>query len=177
VILAARIKYPACGTFFGRITPGLLKRIKMEFKPQDFGANLYSEQRVASYFYRVIQDVAAFKDKEVVNSYHHVEDFKDADLRKARQEAIEYLTEQYLTLPEGFIFPYLSPEQHAANPDEAFSAYSHSILFVEFYNDEIFEEWPIAGEEEEDIREGLEHEAAIWLKNEMGEPPHITRVI
>ena len=143
----------------------------MEFKPQDFGANINNEQRVASYFYRVIQDVAAFKDKEVVNSYHHVEDFNDADLRKARQEAIDYLTERYLTLPEGFIFPYLSPEQHAANPDEAFSAYSHSVLFVEFFNDEIFEEWPIAGEDDEDIREGLEHEADIWLKNGLGEPP------
>jgi hypothetical protein len=148
----------------------------MEFKPQDFGANLYDGQRVASYFYRVIQDVAAFKDKEVINSYHHVEDFRDTDLRKARQNAIEYLTERYLTLPEGFIFPYLSPEQHAANPDEAFSAYLHSVLFVEFYNDEIFEEWPIAGEEE-DIREGLEHEAAIWLKNGLGEPPYIHSVI
>ncbi len=77
----------------------------MEFKPQDFRANLYNEQRVASYFYRVTQDVAAFKDKEVVNSYHHVEDFKNTDLRKARHEAIEYLTERYLTLPEGFIYP------------------------------------------------------------------------
>ena len=149
----------------------------MEFKPQDFNTNLYNEQRIASYFYRVIQDVAAFKDKEVVNSYHHVEDFKNTDLQKARKGAIEYLTERYLRLPEGFIFPYLSPEQHAANPDEAFSAYSHSVLFVEFYNDEIFEEWPIAGEEEEDIREGLEHEAAVWLKNGLGEPPHINPVI
>ena len=149
----------------------------MEFKPQDFNANLYNEQRIASYFYRVIQDVAAFKDKEVVNSYHHVEDFKNTDLQKARKAAIEYLTERYLRLPEGFIFPYLSPEQHAANPDEAFSAYSHSVLFVEFYSDEIFEEWPIAGEEEEDIREGLEHEAAVWLKNGLGEPPHINPVI
>ena len=149
----------------------------MELKPQDFGANLYSEQRVASYFYRVIQDVAAFKDKEVVNSYHHVEDFKNADLREARKEAIEYLTGRYLTLPDGFIFPYLSPEQHAANPDEAFSAYSHSVLFVEVYNNVIFEEWPIAGEDDEDIREGLVHEAAIWLKNGLGEPPHITPVM
>ena len=151
--------------------------LKMEFKPPDFGANLYSEQRVASYFYRVVQDVAAFKDKEVVNSYHHAEDFKDTDLRKTRREAFEYLTKRYLTLPEGFIFPYLTPEQHAANPDEAFSAYSHSVLFVEFYTNEIFEEWPIAGEDEEDIREGLEHEAAIWLKNGLGEPPTITPVI
>ena len=149
----------------------------MELKPQHFGANLYSEQRVASYFYRVIQDVAAFKDKEVVNSYHHVEDFKNADLREARKEAIEYLTGRYLTLPDGFIFPYLSPEQHAANPDEAFSAYSHSVLFVEVYNNVIFEEWPIAGEDDEDIREGLVHEAAIWLKNGLGEPPQITPVM
>ena len=151
--------------------------MKMEFKPQGFRANLYNEQRVASYFYRVTQDVAAFKDKEVVNSYHHVEDFKDVDLRKARHEAIEYLTERYLTLPEGFIFPYLSPEQHAANPDAAFSAYSHSVLFVEFYTDEIFEEWPIAGEDEQDVLEGLEHEAEVWLKNGLGEPPFITPVI
>jgi hypothetical protein len=149
----------------------------MEFKPQDFRANLYSEQRVASYFYRVTQDVAAFKDKEVVNSYHHVEDFKNADLRKARHDAIEYLTERYQTLPEGFIFPYLSPEEHAANPGEAFSAYSHSVSFVEFYTDEIFEEWPIAGEEDEDVREGLEHEAEVWLKNGLGVPPYIHSII
>jgi len=149
----------------------------MEFKSQDFDANLYSKQRVASYFYRVIQDVAAFKDKEVVNTYHHEEDFRDADLCKARLKAIEYLTERYMTLPEGFVFPYLSPEQHEANPDEAFSAYSHSVLFVEFYSEDIFEEWPIAGEEEDDVREGLEHEAAIWLKNGLGEPPHISPVI
>src|ERR1700759_1779204 len=128
----------------------------MEFKPPDFGANLYKEKRAASYFYRVVQDVAAFKDKEVVNSYHHVEDFKEADLREARREAIAYLTGKYMTLPEGFNFPYLTPEQHEANPDEAFSAYSHSVLFVEYYTDEIFEEWPIAGEDEEDVREGLE---------------------
>ena len=106
-----------------------------------------------------------------------MEDFKNADLRKARHDAIEYLTERYQTLPEGFIFPYLSPEQHAANPGEAFSAYSHSVLFVEFYTDEIFEEWPIAGEEDEDVREGLEHEAEVWLKNGLGEPPYIHSVI
>jgi hypothetical protein len=33
----------------------------MELKPPDFGANLYNEQWVASYFYRVIQLGAAFK--------------------------------------------------------------------------------------------------------------------
>ena len=149
----------------------------MEFKPPDFGADLNKEKRVASYFYRVVQDVAAFKDKEVVNSYHHVEDFKEADLREARREAIAYLTGKYMTLPEGFYFPYLTPEQHAAKPDEAFSAYSHSVLFVEYYTDEIFEEWPIAGEDEDDVREALEHEAAIWLKNGLGEPPVINPVI
>ena len=149
----------------------------MEFRSQDFRANLYNEQQVASYFYRVIQDVAAFKDGEVVNSYHHVEDFRDNDLRIARHQAIEYLTTRYQTLPEGFIYPYLSPEQHAANPDAAFSAYSHSVLFVEYYSDEIFEEWPIAGEEEEDVREGLEHEAMLWIKNGLGNPPHIQSVI
>jgi hypothetical protein len=149
----------------------------MEFSSQDFGANLYDKHRVATYFYRVTQDVAAFKDKEVVNSYHHVEDFKNADIRKARQEAIEYLAERYRTLPEGFIFPYLSPEEHAANPDKEFSAYSHSVLFVEFYNDDVFEEWPIAGEEDEDVREGLEHETNVWLRNGLGEPPYIIPVI
>jgi len=149
----------------------------MELKPPDFGANLYDKHRVAVYFYRVTQDVAAFKDKEVVNTYHHVEDFKDADIRKARQEAIDYLTERYKTLPEGFVFPYLSPEEHAANPEKDFSAYSHSILFVEFYSDEVFEEWPIAGEDEEDQLEALEHEKEVWLKNGLGEPPYFTPVI
>ncbi len=76
----------------------------MEFNPQNFGTNLYDQDRAAIYFYRVIQDVAAFKDGEVVNSYHHVEDFNDTDIRKARQEAIHYLTERYRTLPEGFFF-------------------------------------------------------------------------
>jgi len=149
----------------------------MEFKPPDVRADLYNEKRTASYFYRVIQDVAAFKNKEVVNSYHHVEDFKEADLREARREAIAYLKGKYVTLPEGFVFPYLTPEQHAANPEEAFSAYSHSVLFVEMYTDEIFEEWPIAGEDEEDVLEGLEHEAAIWLKNGLGEPPVINQLV
>src|SRR5882762_1586318 len=109
----------------------------MEFSPQDFGANLYDKQRVAVYFYRVTQDVVVIKDKEVVNSYHHVEDFKDADLREARHEAIEYLTERFMELPEGFIFPYLTPEEHAANPDKEFFAYSHSVLLIEFCNDEV----------------------------------------
>ncbi len=149
----------------------------MEFKPQNFDTNLYDQHGVASYFYRVVQDVVAFKDKEVVNSYHHVEDFRDADIRKARHEAIRYLTDQYRVLPEGFIFPYLSPESHAANPDKEFSAYSHSILLVEFYNDEVFEEWPIAGEDEEDVREGLEHETEIWTRNGLGEPPYFMPVI
>ncbi len=149
----------------------------MEFSPQDFRAKLYNEHQVATYFYRVTQDVVAIKDKTVVNSYHHVEDFKDADLRKARNEAIGYLTERYMTLPEGFIFPYLSPEEHEANPDEEYSAYSHSVLFVEYYSDDVFEEWPIAGEDEPDISEGLEHETKIWLKNGLGEPPYITPVI
>lgn len=92
----------------------------MEFKPQDFNTNLYNEQRIASYFYRVIQDVAAFKDKEVVNSYHHVEDFKNTDLQKARKGAIEYLTERYLRLPEGFIFPYLSRNNMQQIPTKHF---------------------------------------------------------
>lgn len=149
----------------------------MEFNPQNFGANLYDPHRVTTCFYRVIRDVVAFKDKEVVNSYHHVEEFIDPDIRKARQEAIQYLTERYRTLPDGFIFPYLSPEEHAANPDKEFSAYSHNILLVEFYNDDMFEEWPIAGEDEEDIREGLEHETAVWIKNGLGEPPYFMPVI
>jgi len=146
----------------------------MEFRRQDFDADLSNEQRIKSYFYRVVRDVAAFKHKEVVNSYHHVEDFKDADLRKARHEAIEYLAERYQTLPVGFIFPYLSPEQHAADPDADFSAYSHSILFVEFLNDEVFEEWSIAGEEAEDVLEGLEHEAEVWHRQGLGHPPQVS---
>ncbi len=127
-----------------------------------------------SYFYRVTQDGAAFKNKEVVNSYHHVEDFKNEDLRKSRHDAIEYLTARFESLPEGFVFPYLSPEQHAADPDKSFSAYSHSVLLVELLNGELFEEWPIAGEEEEDVREALEHEAEIWLKHGLGQPPRLT---
>jgi len=143
----------------------------MEFSPQDFSANLYDKQKPATYFYRVTQDVAAFKNREVVNSYHHVEDFKDADLRRARNKAIEYLSERYRTLPDGFVFPYLTPEQHAADPEKEFSAYSHNVLFVEFYNEDVFEEWPIAGEDEEDVQEGLEHEKDIWLKIGLGDPP------
>ncbi len=149
----------------------------MEFNPQNNRAELYNEHWVARYFYRVIQDVVAIKDKTVVNSYHHAEDFRDTDLRKSRDEAIGYLKERYRTLPEGFIFPYLSPEEHEANPDKEYSAYSHSILFVEYYSDEVFEEWPIAGEDEPDINEGLEHESEIWSKNGLGEPPSITPVI
>jgi hypothetical protein len=149
----------------------------MEFNPQNFSANLYDQHRVASYFYRVVQDVVAFRNNEVVNSYHHAEDFKEVDLSRARQEAIEYLTERYRALPEGFFFPYLSPEEHAADPDKEFSAYSHSILFVEFYSDEIFEEWPITGEDKEDVQEALEHEKEVWIKNGWGEPPFITPVI
>jgi hypothetical protein len=149
----------------------------MEINPQNFGTNLYNQRRVATYFYRVVQDVVAFKDKEVVNSYHHIEDFRDTDLRKARQEAIDYLTERYRTLPEGFIFPYLSPEEHEANPDKEFSAYSHSILLVEFYSDEVFEEWPIADEDEEEVLDGLEHETEVWSRNGFGVPPYFMPVI
>lgn len=145
----------------------------MEFNPQNFREKLYDKDRAAIYFYRVIQDVVAFKDKKVVNSYHHAADFKDTDLRKARKEAVEYLTSSYMTLPEGFIFPYLTPDEHEANPDNEYSAYSHSILFVEFYSDEVFEEWPIAGEDEPDTNEGLEHETEVWLRNGLGEPPYI----
>lgn len=146
----------------------------MEFGPQDFSEKLYNKHRVATYFYRVTQDVIAIKDKKVVNSYHHVEDFKDVDLCIARNEAIEYLTERYTTLPEGFISPYLSPEEHKANPDKEYSAYSHSVLFIEFYNEDVFEAWPVAGEDDEqEIKEGLEHESEIWLKNGLGEPPSI----
>jgi hypothetical protein len=124
-----------------------------------------------------VQDVVAFKNNEVVNSYHHTEDFRDADLRKARQKAIDYLTDRYRTLPEGFVFPYLTPEEHAANPEKEFSAYSHSILFVEFYSDEVFEEWPIADEDEEDVLEGLEHETEVWTRNGLDEPPYFVPVI
>lgn len=153
------------------------KPIMMEFSPRDFRTNLYDKHRVATYFYRVTQDVVAIKDKEVVNSYHHVEDFKDADLRKARQEAVGYLTERFMTLPEGFIFPYLSPEEHAANPDKEFSAYSHSVLLIEYSNDDILEEWPVAGEDEDDVREGLEHETEVWLSKGLGKPPDILPVL
>jgi hypothetical protein len=149
----------------------------MEFNPQNFSANLYDQPRVASYFYRVIQDVVAFKNNEVINSYHHAEDFKDFSLLNARKQAIDYLTERYQTLPEGFVFPYLSPQEHAADPARKFSAYSHSILFVEFYSDEIFEEWPVTGEDEEDVQEALEHEKEVWIKNGWGEPPFIAPVI
>jgi hypothetical protein len=149
----------------------------MEFNPQNFNANLYDQNRTATYFYRVIQDVAAFKNNEVVNSYHHEEDFKGDDLRNARQQAIEYLTARYRILPEGFIFPYLKPEEHAADPEKEFSAYSHSILFVEFYGDEIFEEWSVTGEDKEEVLEALEHEKEVWIKNGLGEPPFIDPVI
>ena len=144
----------------------------MEFSARDFDEKLYNRHWVATYFYRVTEDVVAIKDKKVVNSYHHVQDFKDEDLCKARNEAIEYLTERYMTLPEGFIFPYLSPEEHEANPDKEYSAYSHSVLLIEFYNDDVFEAWPVAGEDDEqEIKEGLEHETEIWLRNGLGEPP------
>jgi hypothetical protein len=150
----------------------------MEFDTRDFDEKIHDKQGIATYFYRVTQDVVSIKDKKVVNSFHHVEDFKDADLHKARNEAIEYFTERYMRLPEGFIFPYLSPEEHNANPDKEYSAYSHSVLFIEFYNDDVFEAWPVAGEDDEqEIQEGLEHESEIWLKNGLGEPPAIVSVI
>jgi hypothetical protein len=150
---------------------------KMELSPREHREKLYNRDQDAGYFYRVVQDVVAFKDKTVVNSYHHAEDFKDVDLRQARKEAIEYLKASYMTLPDGFIFPYMSPEEHNAHPEDEYTAYSHSILFVEFYSDEVFEEWPIAGEDEPDTNEGLEHENEIWLKKGLGQPPHITPVI
>jgi hypothetical protein len=146
----------------------------MEFSARDLDEKLYDRRWGATYFYRVTEDVVAIKDKKVVNSYHNIEDFKDEDLRKARNEAIEYLTERYMTLPEGFIFPYLSPEEHESNPDKEYSAYSHSVLFIEYFNDDVFEAWPVAGEDDkEEIKEGLEHETEIWLKNGLGEPPGI----
>ncbi len=146
----------------------------MEFDTRDFEEKRFNKLRAATYFYRVTQDVVSIKDKKVVNSYHHVDDFRDPDLLSARNQAIEYLTERYMTLPEGFIFPYLSPEEHNANPEKEYSAYSHSVLFIEFYNDDVFEAWPVAGEDdEEEIKEGLEHESEIWLKNGLGEPPAI----
>ncbi len=150
----------------------------MEFDTRDFEEKLCSKKETATYFYRITQDVVSIKNKKVVNSYHHVEDFKDADLHKARYEAIEYFKERYMTLPEGFIFPYLSPEEHNANPEKEYSAYSYSVLFIEFYNEDVFEIWPVAGEvDEQDVQEGLEHETEIWLKNGLGEPPSIVPFI
>ncbi|HTB25726.1 MAG TPA: hypothetical protein VK711_10155 [Puia sp.] len=146
----------------------------MEFGARDFEEKLYNKQGTATYFYRVIQDVVSIKDKTVVNSYHHLEDFKNPDLRKARIEAIEFFKDGYMTLPEGFVFPFLSPEEHNANPEKEYSAYSHSVLFIEFYNDDVFEIWPVAGEDDEqEIQEGLDHETEIWLKNGWGAPPAV----
>jgi hypothetical protein len=131
-----------------------------------------------TYFYWVTQDVYALNGQnEFVNDYHHSKDFKDADLREARSAAIDYLSKRHLDFPEKFYFKFVSPEEWNENKNKEHARYSYSVSLVEWFNDDDYAEFIIAGEDEEETTASLEHEAELWLSMGLGEPPYIIPLI
>jgi hypothetical protein len=129
----------------------------------DYEPDPFNLTKGVEYFYRVNQYVIAFdKNIEVMNSYDHVQDFKNPNLQEARTEALSYILNRHVTLPEGFIYPFLSPEEHRANPHQEHARYSYSVSLVEWYNAETFYEYSIVGNGSDD--ENLELEKAVLEK-------------
>jgi hypothetical protein len=116
-----------------------------------------------TFFYRVSESVLAFDENhKLVKSFYHDEDFMDGDLFKAREAAVDYYNSHALNGPQGdFIYPFVSPSGYRAGVP--FAAWSLSISIVEYYGKDcvLTMEYPIAGEREDDCKEGLELEQEV----------------
>jgi hypothetical protein len=116
---------------------------------------------MTTYFYRVDEFVTDFQG----NSFDCFEEFKAPKLLDAREEAIAYRDKRIIGICEkGELFgkPISGPPQN--NPDfeaSKHSAFSFVVSLVEVTpeGEEIY--YPIAGEDEETLRESLEVEAAV----------------
>ena len=111
-------------------------------------------------FYRVVEFVTTFgKDDGKNESFENLKDFKDSNLLKAREKALNYYNERY----NGFLnsgkyfLPFSSPENFKPGKHASFSISVYLVISEDFGETEL----PIKGEDEFSMEEGRAIEKEI----------------
>src|SRR5215813_832315 len=113
------------------------------------------------YFYLVREYVTTFgKDKGKREPYVHKQTFKNNDLLKCRAEAEKYYYERLKGLEEGatYFLPFAAPKDFVLGENAAFSI---TLSFVEYYNEDEEYEYDLVGQDEGTIAESREIETAV----------------
>lgn len=123
-------------------------------------SNRNLEKSKPDYFYQVEEFVTTFrKDADKTEPFDHVEIFKDNDLQKARTKAVEYYMERIKGIENrSYVLPFASPDDFKPGENSAFSI---TLNFVEFYNDDESYFYPIMGEDNATTRESIELEREV----------------
>lgn len=119
-------------------------------------------KKIPYYFYQVSEFVTTFgKDTGKNKPFSHSEDFEGKDLKKCKDEAIQYYIERKEGLENS---QYFLPFAAAAAADFEFSkhaAYSITLSLIEYYNNYDWMEHPLIGEDAETIAESEETESMV----------------
>lgn len=129
-----------------------------------FNKNLHPNNKV-EYFYRVSEIVTTFKADKLKNEpFSTYQDFKDEDLIKCRNKAIEYYNHRLSNLENNctYFLPFANPENFKLGENAAFSI-NVSLTVCEYLDGESIDiEYTILGESEEICLEGIEMEELIF---------------
>ena len=120
-------------------------------------------ERNPKYFYRVYESVTTFEEGK---NYSNTTDFRIGSLIKCRAEAVNYYNERMQGFENGkakFFYPFESPTnfKHGEN-----AAYSLVLSIVEYYDDNEYYEYALAGEDEETCADNREIEAYALSEEE-----------
>ncbi|TAH40068.1 MAG: hypothetical protein EYC69_11700 [Bacteroidetes bacterium] len=116
-----------------------------------------------TYYYTVMEIVTTFgydpgKNEQFVN----VKDFKGSNLRRCREEAVEWYYERSRGLENagGYFLPFASPENFVLGKNAVYSVF---LSLIEVFEGNEYE-YPLTGVEDETIMENLEIEREILRK-------------
>jgi hypothetical protein len=114
------------------------------------------------FFYRVYESVTTIEDDQ---SFSNVKDFRKGTLRECKAEAEKYYIERAKGFESGkakFHHPFASFEDFKQGEN---AAYSLVLYIVEYYDDNDYQEYALAGEDKETCADSREVEAyALGLK-------------
>ena len=120
------------------------------------------DKQEPEYFYRVSQEVTKFgQDKDKSDPLEEIEDFKGEDLLEQKKRAYKCYVERCNRLEGGelqCILPCVSPSDFMAGQHFACSI---MLSLIEYYNEDVYEEYYLLGVSEGDTQDALYKETAI----------------
>lgn len=121
----------------------------------NFGLNLK-----AKFYYKVSEFLTTFEsDKNKNKPFTHEEIFKGDDLRECKVEAEKYYWERLNGMNSSkFFLPFESPENFDLGKNASFSI---TLSLIEEYGESNYIEYPLLGEDEDEMKESREVEEAV----------------